>query len=146
MFYYIFLYDQGRQNIHDEFNSFLNRKFVFKVQISKFNLQNNYLAYTVHNMSDDEGVVGAVFKRSPTYEQDNIHSDGTPINKYLKDKSVSVDGDNIDVVDLDVVTPTSTSVKKPIKIVTTTESFEWSSSKDGVAAPILKIPKMEKLE
>ncbi|CAH1441505.1 unnamed protein product [Lactuca virosa] len=33
--------DQGRQKIPDEFNTMLNRKFVFKVQISKFNLENN---------------------------------------------------------------------------------------------------------
>nr|KAJ0204072.1 hypothetical protein LSAT_V11C500274380 [Lactuca sativa] len=111
--------DQGHQNIHDEFNSFLNRKF-----ISKFNLQNNYLAYTIHKMSDDEGVVGVVFKSSPAYEQNNIHSDGTPINKRVTDKSVSVDGDNIDVVDLDAVTPTTTSVKRPTEIVTTTKYFK----------------------
>ncbi|CAH1429008.1 unnamed protein product [Lactuca virosa] len=96
-------------------------------------------------MSDNEGVVGVVFKRSPAYEQYNIHSNGTSINKCLKDKSVLVDGDNVDIVDLDAVTPTTTSVKRPIEIVTTTESFEWSSSKDGVATPILKIPKMDKL-
>nr|KAJ0223980.1 hypothetical protein LSAT_V11C200095440 [Lactuca sativa] len=131
--------------ISNEFNSFLNRKFVFKVQISKFNLQNINLTYIVHKMSGDEGVVGAVFKRSSAYEQDSIHSDGTPINKCLKDKSVSVDGDNIDVIDLDAVTLTTTSVKRPIEIFTTTESFEWSSSKDGVVAPILKISKMENL-
>lgn len=34
-------------------------------------------------MSDDEGVVGVVFKSSPAYEQNNIHSDGTPINKRV---------------------------------------------------------------
>ncbi|CAI9261529.1 unnamed protein product [Lactuca saligna] len=115
----------------------LNRKFVFKVQISKFNLENNYHACTVHKMNDDELVVGAVFKHSPAYDENNIHSD---------EKSVSVEGDNINVVDIDPVTPTTTSLKCPIEIVTTTESFEWSSSKDGVAPHTLKIPKMEKLE
>ncbi|CAH1433468.1 unnamed protein product [Lactuca virosa] len=124
----------------------LNRKFVFKVQISKFNHENNYHAYTVHKMTDDELVVGAVFKHSPAYEENIIHSDGTPINKSIKEKSLSVKGDNINVVDLDAVTPTTTSLKRPIEIVTTTESFEWSSSKDGVAPHTLKIPKMEKLE
>ncbi|CAH1439145.1 unnamed protein product [Lactuca virosa] len=142
----LFTADQGRQKIPDEFNMMLNRKFVFKVQISKFNLENNYHAYTVHKMTNDELVVGAVFKHSPAYEENNIHSNGTPINKSIKEKSVSVEGDNINVVDLDVVTPTTTSLKRPTEIVTTTESFEWSSSKDGVAPHTLKIPKMEKLE
>nr|KAJ0212478.1 hypothetical protein LSAT_V11C400195910 [Lactuca sativa] len=133
--------DQGRQKIPDEFNTMLNRKF-----ISKFNLENNYHAYTVHKMTTNELVVGAVFKHSPTYKENSIHSDGTPINKSIKEKSVSVEGDNINVVDLHAVTPTTTSLKRPIEIVTTTESFKWSSSKDGVAPHTLKIPKMEKLE
>ncbi|CAH1443944.1 unnamed protein product [Lactuca virosa] len=110
------------------------------------NRDNQWLMEKISKMSDDEGVVGAVFKGSHAYEQDSINSDGTPINKCFKDKSVSIDVDNIDVVDLDAVTPTTTSIKQPIEIVTTTESFEWSSSKDGVVAPILKIPKMEKME
>nr|XP_043613279.1 probable serine/threonine-protein kinase PBL11 [Erigeron canadensis] len=60
--------DQGRQNIPDEFNTLLNRKFVFKVQISKFNLENKSLAYTVHRLTADESVLDEVFKRSSTYE------------------------------------------------------------------------------
>lgn len=76
-----FFYDQGRQNIPNEFNSFVNRNFVFKVMISMFNLQNDYLAYTIRKMTNDEGVVGAVVKRSPAYEHYNIHSDDTPIHK-----------------------------------------------------------------
>ncbi|CAH1441504.1 unnamed protein product [Lactuca virosa] len=97
-------------------------------------------------MTNDELVVGAVFKHSPAYEENNIYSDGTPINNSIKEKSVSVEGDNINGVDLDAVTPTTTSLKRPIEIVITTESFEWSSSKDGVAPNTLKIPKIEKLE
>ncbi|CAH1453981.1 unnamed protein product [Lactuca virosa] len=68
-------------------------------------------------MTDDEVVVGAVFKHSSAYEENNIHSNGTPINKYIKEKSVSVEGDNINVVNLDAVTPTTTSLKRPIEIV-----------------------------
>ncbi|XP_052625951.1 uncharacterized protein LOC128132969 [Lactuca sativa] len=138
--------DQGCQKIPDEFNTILNKKFVFKFQISKFNLENNYHVYTVHKMTNDELVVGAVFKDSPPYEENNIHSDGTLINKSIKENSVYVECDNINVVDFDAVTPTTTSLKRPIKIVTTTESFEWSSSKAGVAPHTLKIPKMEKIE
>ncbi|CAI9261634.1 unnamed protein product [Lactuca saligna] len=105
-------HDQGRQKIPDEFNIMLNRKFVFKVQISKFNLQNNYHGYTVNKMIDDELVVVAVFKHSPAYEEDNIHSD---------------------------VTLTTTSLKRPIEIVTTSESFECSCSKDGITPHTLKL-------
>nr|KAJ0222196.1 hypothetical protein LSAT_V11C200065080 [Lactuca sativa] len=76
---YLFLL--RRQNIPNEFNSFVNRNFVFKVMISMFNLQNDYLAYTIRKMTNDEGVVGAVVKRSPAYEHYNIHSDDTPIHK-----------------------------------------------------------------
>ncbi|KAL7616289.1 hypothetical protein Lser_V15G01848 [Lactuca serriola] len=67
-------------------------------------------------------------------------------NLYIWPALVSVEGDNINVVALDAVIPITTSMKHPIEIVTTTKSFEWSSSKDGVAPHTLKIPKMEKLE
>ncbi|CAI9294535.1 unnamed protein product [Lactuca saligna] len=109
--------DQGRQKIPDEFNTMLNRKFVFKVQISKFNHENNYHAYIVHKMTDDELVVDALFKHSPAYEENIIHSDGTPINKSIKENNVSVKGDNINVVDLDAVTPTTTSLKHLLRLL-----------------------------
>lgn len=64
---------------------------------------------------------------------------------FVQDESVSIDGDNIHVVDLDAVTSTTISIKHLIEIVTTTESFECSSSNDGVVAHTLKIPKIEKL-
>ncbi|CAI9280672.1 unnamed protein product [Lactuca saligna] len=44
---------------------------------------------------------------------------------YNEEKSVSVECDNINVVYHDAVTPTTTSLKRSIEIVTTTESFEW---------------------
>nr|KAJ0194157.1 hypothetical protein LSAT_V11C800452350 [Lactuca sativa] len=65
--------DQGRQQIPDEFKILLNKKFVFKVQISMFNLQNNYHAYTVHKLTDDERVLAEVFKRSPNHQHHNIN-------------------------------------------------------------------------
>lgn len=60
----------------------------------------------------------------------------------VQDKEVSVHGDNVDVVDLEAVTPSTLAGKRPIEIVASTDSFECSSSKPGT----LKIPKMEKLE
>ncbi|CAH1439858.1 unnamed protein product [Lactuca virosa] len=109
-------------------------RFVIPVQdetvSASFVLFNRHVKNLIH-------YVGAVFKHSPAYEENNIHSDGTPINKSIKEKSVSIEGDNINVVDLDAVTPTTTSLKCPI---------EWSSSKDGVAPHTLNILKMEKLE
>ncbi|CAI9264009.1 unnamed protein product [Lactuca saligna] len=77
--------NQGRQQIPNEFNILLNKKFVFKVQISMFNLQNNYRAYTVHKLTDDdERVLAEVTKRSPNHQHDNINDNGTPINKPNK--------------------------------------------------------------
>lgn len=62
----------------------LNRKFVFKIQVSDFNLHNNYLAYTVHRLSDDEKVIEEVFKRSPGYEEEILNDDATPTNNSKK--------------------------------------------------------------
>nr|KAJ0218177.1 hypothetical protein LSAT_V11C300141560 [Lactuca sativa] len=131
------VYYQGHQKIPDKFDMMLNRNFVFKVQISKFNLENNYHAYTVRKMTNDE------------FSNIHLHMKKTvfiPMVLLLNIKSFSVEGDNINVVDLDAVTSTTTSLKRPIEIVTTTESFEWSSSKDVVSPHTLKIPKKEKLE
>ncbi|CAH1446828.1 unnamed protein product [Lactuca virosa] len=116
--------DQGRQQIPDEFKILLNKKFVFKVQISMFNLQNNYRAYTVHKLTDDERVLAEVFKRSPNHEHHNINDNDTPINKPNKENTNSVHDDNLDVVDLEAVTPSSSMGKRPIEIDANTDCLE----------------------
>ncbi|XP_023745749.2 uncharacterized protein LOC111893894 [Lactuca sativa] len=166
--------DQGRQQIPDEFKILLNKKFVFKVQISMFNLQNNYRAYTVHKLTNNERVLAEVKKRSPNHQHHNINDNGTPINKpnkvgncHIFPKSNPVPSlqyifhdfvqiwkilimcmiyDNLDVVDLEVVTPSSSTGKRPIEIDTNTDSLEWSSSKTRAIRDTLKIPKLEKLD
>ncbi|CAH1420694.1 unnamed protein product [Lactuca virosa] len=138
--------DQGRQQIPDEFKILLNKKFVFKVQISMFNLQNNYRAYTVHKLTDDERVLAEVTKRSPNHQHDNINDSGTPINKSNKENTNSVHDDNLDVVDLEAVTPSSSTGKRPIEIDANADSLEWSSSKTCAVRDTLKIPKLEKLD
>nr|KAJ0214266.1 hypothetical protein LSAT_V11C400175370 [Lactuca sativa] len=105
-------HDQGLQNIPVEVKTLLNRKFVFKVQISMFNLEKNYLAYIVHKLIDDESILAKVFKRSPTYEQ--------------QEKFDLVHGDNLEVVDLEAVTLSSSVDKRLIDIVATTDSLERS--------------------
>nr|KAJ0216670.1 hypothetical protein LSAT_V11C300132540 [Lactuca sativa] len=76
--------DQGLQNIPDEFKILLNRKFVLKVWISVFNLENNFITYTMHKLAEDESVLAQVFKRSPAYEQQIVHDDGTYRNNFFK--------------------------------------------------------------
>ncbi|CAI9270623.1 unnamed protein product [Lactuca saligna] len=139
-------HDQGRQQIPDEFKILLNKKFVFKVQISMFNLQNNYRAYTVHKLTDDERVLDEVTKRSPNHQHHNINDNDTPINKPNKENTNSVHDDNLDVVDLEVVTPSSSTGKRPIEIDANTDSLEWSSSKTCAVRDTLKIPKLEKFD
>ncbi|CAH1418094.1 unnamed protein product [Lactuca virosa] len=150
--------DQGRQNIPGEFKIHLNKKFVFKVQISMFNLQNNYRAYNVHKLTNDERVLAEVFKRSPAHEKHILNDDGTisinfekatdfyPFMCSVQENIVSVHDDNLEVVDLEALIPSSSARKRPIEIVATTDSLEWSFSKGGVVPDTLKIPKMEKLE
>nr|KAJ0216694.1 hypothetical protein LSAT_V11C300154860 [Lactuca sativa] len=106
-----------------------------EVQISQFNLENNYLAYTVDKLTDDESVLAKVFKRSPTYEQQYekqvVDDDSTFVNMTNK------------VVDLESLTPSPNAGTHPIDIVATTDSLEWFSSKPGAGPTTLKIPKME---
>ncbi|CAH1445070.1 unnamed protein product [Lactuca virosa] len=139
--------DQGRQQIPDEFKILLNKKFVFKVPISMLNLQNNYRVYTVHKLTDDERVLAEVTKRSPNHQHHNINDNGIPINKPNKvENTNSVHDDNLDVVDLEAVTPSSSTGKRPIEIDANTDSLEWSSSKTRAVQDTLKIPKLEKLD
>ncbi|CAI9299639.1 unnamed protein product [Lactuca saligna] len=138
--------DQGCQQIPNKLNILQNKKFVFKVQISMFNLQNNYRAYVVHKLTDDERVLVEVFKRSPNHEHHILNDNGTPINKPNKDNIDSMHDDNLDVVDLEASTPSSTMGKCPISIDANIDSFEWSSSKTDAIPATLKIPKLEKLD
>ncbi|CAH1449710.1 unnamed protein product [Lactuca virosa] len=62
------------------------------------------------------------------------------------ENTISVHDDNLQVVDLEALTPSSSAGKRPIEIVATTDSLEWFSSKGGVVSATLKIPKMKNLE
>ncbi|CAH1448680.1 unnamed protein product [Lactuca virosa] len=137
--------DQGHQQKPDEFKILLNKKFAFKVQISMFNLQNNYRAYTVQKLTDDERVLVEVFKRPPNHEHHILNDNGTPINKSNKDNIDSVHDDNLAVVDLEALTPSSSTGKRPISIDANTESLEWSSSKISACSSYLEDPKVGKV-
>ncbi|CAI9284982.1 unnamed protein product [Lactuca saligna] len=128
--------DQGRQQIPDEFKILLNKKFVFKVQIS---------IYIVHKLTDDERVLAEVTKRSPNHQHDNINDNGTPINKPNKENTNSMHDDNLDVVDLEAVTPSSSTGKRSIEIDANTDSLEWSSSKTCAVRDTLEDPKVGKV-
>lgn len=41
----------------DEFKSFEGKMFLFKFEISEYNLKNNFKIYTVDEMSDDEDLI-----------------------------------------------------------------------------------------
>ncbi|CAI9280995.1 unnamed protein product [Lactuca saligna] len=111
-----------------------------------FECHSNYRAYTVHKLTDDERVLAEVFKRPPNHQHHNINDNGTPINKAKKENINFVHDDNLDVVDLKVVTPSSSTGKGPIEIDANTDSLEWSSSKTRAVRDTLKIPKLEKLD
>nr|KAJ0195625.1 hypothetical protein LSAT_V11C700346310 [Lactuca sativa] len=108
-----------------------------------FERHNNYRAYTVQKLTDDERVLAEVFKRSPNHEHHIINDNGTPINKPNKENTNYVHDDIIDVVDLEALTPSSCTGKRHIQIDANTNSLEWSSSKTGVVPFTLKIPKLD---
>nr|KAJ0218007.1 hypothetical protein LSAT_V11C300152570 [Lactuca sativa] len=105
--------------------------------------KNNYRAYTVHKLTDDERVLAEVTKRSPNHQHDNINDNRTPIHKPNKENTNSVHDDNLDIVDLEAVTPSSGTGKRPIEIDANTDSLEWSSSKTCAVRDTLKIPKLD---
>ncbi|CAI9288415.1 unnamed protein product [Lactuca saligna] len=95
--------DQGRQQIRDEFKILLNKK-----------------------------VLAEVFKWSPNHQHHTINDNDTPINKPNKENTNSVHDDNLDVVELEVVTPSSSTGKRLIEIDANSDSLEWSSSKTRI--------------
>ncbi|CAI9261365.1 unnamed protein product [Lactuca saligna] len=115
-------------------------------KVCMFNLQKNYRAYTVQKLTNDERVLVEFFKRSPNLEHHIINDNATSINKPNKENTDVVHHDNIDVVDLEALTPSSSMGKRHIQIDANTNSLEWSSSKTGVVPSTLKIPKLKKLD
>ncbi|CAI9272461.1 unnamed protein product [Lactuca saligna] len=138
--------DQGRQQIPDEFKILINKKFIFKVQISMFNLKKQLSCLHVQKLTDDEMVLVEVFKRSPNHEHYILNDNDTPINKPNKDTTDYVHDDNLDIVGLEALTLSSSTGKRPISNDANTYSLEWSSSKNGVIPANLKIPKLEKFD
>ncbi|CAH1440768.1 unnamed protein product [Lactuca virosa] len=63
-----------------------------------------------------------------------------------QDNTDSMHDDNLDVVDLEASTPSSSTGKRLIGIDANTYSLEWTSSKTGAIPATLKIPKLEKLD
>nr|KAJ0205916.1 hypothetical protein LSAT_V11C500282810 [Lactuca sativa] len=49
----------------------------------------------------------------------------------VQENTVSVHDDNLEVVDLEALIPSSSTGKRPIEITATTNSLDWSSLKDG---------------
>lgn len=52
----------------EEFNQLLDKQFVFKVNVSDFNLNKNYKCFTINRLTDNEEVIKSVLKRSALTE------------------------------------------------------------------------------
>nr|XP_043619613.1 uncharacterized protein LOC122591407 [Erigeron canadensis] len=52
----------------NEFNSILDKRYVLKVEISKFNVKNKYKIFTVFNLSNDADVINSVLDQPGTKE------------------------------------------------------------------------------
>nr|XP_043616047.1 uncharacterized protein LOC122587960 [Erigeron canadensis] len=121
--------DQNRQIFPEELNVLLEKKFVIKIQISWFNLENGYTSYTVHRCTHDESVIEKVFI-GPSSNENN---------------KVDTLSDDVDANDVEVATPTANARKRPIDIDEQSTVFDGSSTS---YAPVdnLKIPKTKHLE
>nr|XP_043611794.1 uncharacterized protein LOC122583457 [Erigeron canadensis] len=84
----------------EEFNSFINKRFAFKIRISEYNLKNNYRVYMVNKLSDDVDIIDVVLKNSTVEDipsEDDTHlltSDQQELDSSSK-ANMSLMGENI---------------------------------------------------
>lgn len=47
-----------------DFNMLVDKRFAFKIKVSKYNIDNKYYVYTVNKFSDEDIVIDALLKKA----------------------------------------------------------------------------------
>ncbi|GJX78596.1 replication protein A 70 kDa DNA-binding subunit C-like protein [Tanacetum coccineum] len=85
-----------------DFDKLINKKFIFKIEVSKFNYENGYDVYTISKLCDDAEIMDAMIKRDAT---DKVICD------LFQGDVVSCISDSLAATDIDSNSATSPATK-----------------------------------
>ncbi|XP_074278221.1 replication protein A 70 kDa DNA-binding subunit A-like [Silene latifolia] len=106
-----------------EFDDLLEKQFLFKLNISEYNLSKNYKVYTVSRITDDPELLSAHFALLQTQELYNVSDAATAtagtsqtISFINENESVSVIGDNREMNSSDAcnITPSKRGIEEVV--------------------------------
>ncbi|GKD39826.1 nucleic acid-binding, OB-fold protein [Tanacetum coccineum] len=87
--------DLDNTSYPEDLNVMLNKQYVLKVQVSGYNLDNNYHIFTANKITDDEDVIKSVIAKRTmdketqvSFEDDNTHSE---VGNMYQDKKLIAD-------------------------------------------------------
>ncbi|GKC31231.1 hypothetical protein Tco_1038525, partial [Tanacetum coccineum] len=84
--------DLDNTSYPEDLNVMLNKQYVLKVQVSGYNLDNNYHIFTANKITDDEDVIKSVIAKRAmdkvSFEDDNTHSE---VGNMYQDKKLIAD-------------------------------------------------------
>ncbi|KAL2941877.1 Replication protein A 70 kDa DNA-binding subunit D, partial [Bienertia sinuspersici] len=110
----------------EELNKLLDKKFLFRIHISKYNLEQNWNKYTVVRLTEDENVIKSFL------EVDSLEEKDVEVESTKQKDSISVIADNEDS-SICSITPTKRSFKDSTNDgkVGETSPAQLSTSKKG---------------
>ncbi|KAJ0461671.1 putative nucleic acid-binding, replication factor A [Helianthus annuus] len=113
----------------DEFESLLGKKFAFKIDISEFNIENNFWFFGVSKFSDDEDIIFELEKKANNIEVETSVSLNNRFTDMDSEDTVNLNDDNpTDVImGVDV-----TNSSKDVKAKDVAESMD-----DNVITPLV---------
>ncbi|KAL2906150.1 Replication protein A 70 kDa DNA-binding subunit B [Bienertia sinuspersici] len=67
---YLILQENKEDTSPEELNKLLDKKFLFRIHISKYNLEQNWNKYTVARLSEDENIIKSILEVDSLEEKD----------------------------------------------------------------------------
>ncbi|GJQ95661.1 replication protein A 70 kDa DNA-binding subunit B-like protein [Tanacetum coccineum] len=118
----------------EDFNKLINKKFIFKIEVSDFNIENGYDVYTVSKVCHDAEIMDAMIKR------DSIDKIDQPSIGCLDSKDVvSCTGDYLAATDIDSNSATSPARKHLRDIFDKDILSQSSSTKQKLMTELLEV-------
>ncbi|GJV77693.1 ATP-dependent DNA helicase PIF1 [Tanacetum coccineum] len=95
------------------FNELINKKFIFKIEVSDFNIENGYDVYTVSKVCHDAEIMDAMIKRDAIGKDivSETEIDQPSIGCLDSKDAVSCTGDSLAATDIDSNSATSPATK-----------------------------------
>ncbi|PWA41239.1 replication protein A 70 kDa DNA-binding subunit B [Artemisia annua] len=78
--------DLDNASYPEDLNIMLNKHYVLKVQVSGYNLENNYHIFTANKITDDEDVMKSILAKRPIHKE--THAICEDQNTHSKDENV----------------------------------------------------------